>query len=145
MTLTVDLLKQMSDTILAAGRGFTRQADAADRAGKSMFTLGLAWCGVPGGEKAGCRVVVSPMALERTSERLFPVSKHRSARIHKKLVKRFGGEVRMKPAIFVAGQTIYVHPSLHKGLLAAPDWSSARAAIHGRRANFMILDDWSVA
>jgi len=50
-------------------------------------------------------------ALAETTERNFPVSKHRSKRIHKKLVKRFGGEFRKEPAIFRMGSTWIVHPS----------------------------------
>ena len=48
---------------------------------------------------AGLPFYVSPLALKE-EERLFPASKHRSRRIHKKLVKRFGGEFRKVPAIF---------------------------------------------
>lgn len=59
----------------------------------------------------GMRILFDPNALEYTEERLFPVSKHRSRRIHKKLVKRFGGEYRRKPAIFKFGGTIIAHPS----------------------------------
>lgn len=49
-------------------------------------------------------------ALEETEERLFPVSKHRSKRIHKKLVKRFGGEFKKEPAMWKVGNVIYAHP-----------------------------------
>lgn len=49
-------------------------------------------------------------ALAETTERMFPVSKHRSKRIHKKLVKRFGGEFRKEPAIWRVGNVIYAHP-----------------------------------
>ena len=50
-------------------------------------------------------------ALAETNVRNFPVSKHRSKRIHKKLVKRFGGEFRKEPTIFRYGDTWIVHPS----------------------------------
>lgn len=33
---------------------------------------------------AGLRIFYSPMALKETTERLFPASRHRSKRIHKK-------------------------------------------------------------
>jgi len=35
---------------------------------------------------------------KESDERLFPASRHRSARIRKKLIKRFGGEFRRLPA-----------------------------------------------
>lgn len=56
-------------------------------------------------------IIYSVNALEETNERLFPESKHRSKRIHKKLVKRFGGEFRKKPCIFQTPQGIIAHPS----------------------------------
>lgn len=59
---------------------------------------------------AGMSVIFTPVALEATPERLFPESKHRSARIRKKLIKRFGGEFVMKPCIFRMGNTFYAHP-----------------------------------
>lgn len=40
----------------------------------------------------------------------FPPSRHRSKRIHKKLVKRFGSYEKRKPATFQIGDTIYMHP-----------------------------------
>lgn len=65
------------------------------------------------------RIVYSPYALEFTSERLFPFSKHRSRRIHKKLVKRFGGEYRMRPVIWHTPGAIIAHPSFREQLEAA--------------------------
>lgn len=62
-------------------------------------------------EAAPPRIIFTAAALEFTSERLFPESKHRSARIRKKLIKRFGGEFRMKPTIWQFGNIIYAHPS----------------------------------
>ena len=58
-------------------------------------------------------------ALEETTERLFPESKNRSKRIHKKLVKRFGGEFRKRPAIFRIGDKIFAHPAHRARLLRA--------------------------
>ncbi len=49
-------------------------------------------------------------ALEKTEQRLFPSSKHRSKRILKKLIKRFGGEFKMKPCMFQMGNIIIAHP-----------------------------------
>ena len=55
-------------------------------------------------------IIFTATALEATAERLFPASRHRSARIRKKLIKRFGGEFRMKPTIWKLGNVIYAHP-----------------------------------
>jgi hypothetical protein len=63
-------------------------------------------------------IVYSVYALETTTERLFPASKNRSKRIHKKLVRRFGGEFRQRPAMWRLGDTIYVHPSFRSQLEA---------------------------
>jgi hypothetical protein len=60
---------------------------------------------------AGMPIYFTDMALEKTSERLFPESKNRSKRIHKKLVKRFGGEIRMRPAMFQINGVLYCHPA----------------------------------
>lgn len=60
------------------------------------------------------RIIVNPQAMVDTTERLFPESRHRSARIHKKLIKRYGGVFKRKPAIFRSNDgTIIVHPSLY--------------------------------
>ena len=59
-------------------------------------------------------VIVSDKALNETTERLFPVSRHRSKRIHKKLVKRFGGEVRKVPAIWQTPNAMIVHPTVYE-------------------------------
>lgn len=66
----------------------------------------------------GLQIIFSTNALEDTEERLFPVSKHRSKRIHKKLVKRFGGEFRKKPCMWRMGDTIYAHPAFKAALNA---------------------------
>lgn len=69
-------------------------------------------------------IVWTIAATKQGTERLFPASKHRSARIHKKLVKRFGGEFRREPAIYRAGNTIYAHPAFReeyeRGINAPP-------------------------
>jgi hypothetical protein len=61
-------------------------------------------------------ISVTPSALVETEERLFPVSRHRSRRIHKKLVKRHGGVFRMKPGAFQVGDQIFMHPVLYEDL-----------------------------
>lgn len=65
-------------------------------------------------------IVVSPFCFTVvvTDERLFPASRHRSKRIHKKLVKRYGGEFKIinKPAIWKMLDKIVMHPSLYEEL-----------------------------
>ena len=60
--------------------------------------------------------VVTPNALAETEVRLFPESKHRSKRIRKKLLKRFGGEFKKEPAAFKIGNRIIIHPALYERL-----------------------------
>lgn len=62
------------------------------------------------------RVIEAHSALAETTERLFPESRHRSARILKKLIKRHGGEFRKEPAVFRVGDTIYAHPAHYREL-----------------------------
>lgn len=59
-------------------------------------------------------ILVTPHALAVTKDRLFPASKNRSRRIHKKLVKRFGGEFRMRPAAFASPAVVIVHPEIYR-------------------------------
>jgi hypothetical protein len=61
----------------------------------------------------GLSIIVSEMALKETAERLFPASRHRSKRVHKKLLKRFGGEFRKAPTIWKMPNSIIVHPVLY--------------------------------
>lgn len=67
----------------------------------------------------GTRIIFSVRALEATKERLFPESKHRSKRIHKKLIKRFGSEFRMQPCMFQTPAGIVAHPSFKAKIEAA--------------------------
>lgn len=61
----------------------------------------------------GMRIIESANALRDTTERLFPASRHRSTRVRKKLIQRFGGEFRRVPCAFlVGGHTMVVHPAL---------------------------------
>ena len=64
----------------------------------------------------GVQVHFSPHAVKR--ERNFPVSKHRSKRVHKKLVKRFGSEFRDDPALFKTPMGIVAHPALRAAIMA---------------------------
>lgn len=63
----------------------------------------------------GFRIVSSPHALK--SIRLFPVSKHRSKRIHKKLVARYGAAERFEPCGYqLPDGTMILHPTLYEAL-----------------------------
>ncbi|MBR0945246.1 MULTISPECIES: hypothetical protein [Bradyrhizobium] len=62
------------------------------------------------------QIIVTPNAIKDTDERLFPASRNRSPRIHKKLVKRFGGEFRKVPCVIQIGDKMYVHPAIEAEL-----------------------------
>ena len=68
------------------------------------------------GHFAGVRITFSELALRDTEERLFPRSRHRSARIRKKLIQRFGGEYRKEPVIWQTPAGIIAHPSFRKAI-----------------------------
>lgn len=72
----------------------------------------------------GMKIVVSEAALEATPEVVrvnFHESRHRSARVLKKLMKRFGRRVeyRMQPCIYRMGSTIIMHPNMYRQFEAA--------------------------
>lgn len=67
----------------------------------------------------GVPIIVSDLALEVTDFRLFPESKHRSKRVHKKLVKRHGGEFVKKPCMFRTPQGYVMHPVRYAEFKAA--------------------------
>ena len=67
----------------------------------------------------GLRIIFDTYALEATTERLFPESRHRSKRILKKLRIRIGSEYRMQPCMWRHRDTIFAHPSLRAQLEAA--------------------------
>jgi hypothetical protein len=67
----------------------------------------------------GRPVAVSYLAVRRGSRRLFPESRHRSARIHKKLCRRWGGEYALEPAVFNLGSVVLVHPAMFERVLEA--------------------------
>jgi len=64
----------------------------------------------------GLQIIVSDHALKETDVRLFPESRHRSKRIRKKLVKRFGGEFKKVPCIYRVGDALVAHPVLYADL-----------------------------
>lgn len=67
---------------------------------------------------SGVEIIVSDVALKDSDVRLFPASRHRSQRIHKKLFKRFGGEFRKVPAAYRVGDRLIVHPVMYQQLMA---------------------------
>ncbi|MEL4071708.1 hypothetical protein WKW50_16305 [Ochrobactrum sp. GPK 3] len=56
-------------------------------------------------------IIYNEYATKPTGERLFPFSPHRSRRVEKKLIKRFGSVYRYEPAIWKMGHLIIAHPS----------------------------------
>lgn len=64
----------------------------------------------------GIQVIQDHNCLADTTERTFPVSRHRSPRIRKKLIKRFGGEFKKVPTIFQIQGQIYAHPARYAEL-----------------------------
>lgn len=66
----------------------------------------------------GMRVVEAHYALADSTERTFPESRNRSARIRKKLIKRFGGEFVKVPTMYQVGGVIYAHPIRYRELQA---------------------------
>lgn len=64
------------------------------------------------------RFVFTTSAAKDGTERIFPSSRHRSARIRKKLIKRHGGEYRLVPCIWKIGNVIYAHPAFERDLKA---------------------------
>lgn len=67
---------------------------------------------------AGMKLVVTPHATETTNVVVainFKESKHRSARVLKKLLKRFGERVvyRRDPCIYRMRDTIFMHPAIY--------------------------------
>lgn len=75
------------------------------------------------------RIVSDHNALAETTERLFPASRHRSARIRKKLIQRHGGEFRKVPTAYeLANGTLVCHPEVSRHIDEAlkrtvRDWS----------------------
>jgi hypothetical protein len=67
----------------------------------------------------GLQIIFDPNALGATEERLFPASCHRSKRIPKQSIIRFGGEYRMLPCMWRHRHTIFACPSLRTQLEVA--------------------------
>jgi hypothetical protein len=56
-------------------------------------------------------IIYTTAAIAPTLERSSLDSRHRLARIRKKLIKRFGGEERTAPAILKTDRAYFVHPA----------------------------------
>lgn len=76
-------------------------------------------------------IYYSTAALIESEERLFPESKHRSRRIHKKLVKRHGGEFRRVPGCYLCGDTLVIHPALKGQVHAAMEAVAQSFSVRG--------------
>jgi hypothetical protein len=82
----------------------------------------------------GMNIIVSEHALEDNDQRNFPASRHRSARVHKKLVKRHGGEFRKVGCAYKIGGKIVMHPNVYAQLqerMAAKLKASAENLFYG--------------
>jgi hypothetical protein len=79
----------------------------------------------------GIRLFVSDFCLKDTTDRMFPVSKNRSARIRKKLVRRFGGEFRRVPCIWQTPDAIFAHPTLYAEIVRQLDARASRLSPTG--------------
>lgn len=65
----------------------------------------------------GTPIIFSVHALADTDERMFPISRHRSRRVFKKLIKRFGSEFRKQPVMYSMAGKIIAHPSFKEKLM----------------------------
>lgn len=77
------------------------------------------------------RIIFTSNALEETNIRLFPESRNRSKRIHKKLIRRFGSEFRKVPCMWRVGDVIYAHPAIKPRLDAAFPPADSNTAARG--------------
>lgn len=83
-------------------------------------------------------IIVSDQALKESNQRLFPASKNRSARIRKKLIKRFGGEFHKVPCIYRMGDKFVMHPERYAAFqseVAAKMREKSDAAFYRTMAN----------
>lgn len=86
-------------------------------------------------------ITYSQFVLKDSEERLFPPSKNRSRRIHKKLVKRHGGVYRRVPAMYVINGEIIAHPSF-RSQLEAQTKETNRVQMHLYHANPILRSTW---
>jgi hypothetical protein len=66
------------------------------------------------------------------------MSKNRSKRIHKKLVKRSGGEFRQEPAIYRVGDEIIAHSSFRSQFKE----TTIDVQMHARYQNPLVRPTW---
>lgn len=60
----------------------------------------------------GMQIVLSPFATVLSDRPTFPVSRHRSRRIHKKLERRHGPQFPQLPASYEIGGRLHMHPAI---------------------------------
>lgn len=65
----------------------------------------------------GLKVVITDHALADDGWNFRP-SRNRSARIHKKLMKRFGSMSKRVPSSYQMGSTLFIHPAMWEKLLS---------------------------
>lgn len=117
MTILDDIMREATNRILYGGTTTQKQSQQDD-----VFTLDKLRAAIKDLPKAPdpVRVFYSVYATKDTDERLFPYSRHRSRRVEKKLIKRFGGVFRKAPAMFRIKNDFYAHPAfraqIEKGL-----------------------------
>ena len=72
----------------------------------------------------GTRIIETEAALADTDEPNFPPSRHRSKRLHKKLLKRHG--YKKQPCSWHIGGVIYMHPVRYREMVDAIDKANER-------------------
>lgn len=63
----------------------------------------------------GLFIIYNPMATQPDGL-WFPYSRNRSSRVFKKLLRRYGGQEKRKPAIYRLGNKIVAHPAFRAEL-----------------------------
>lgn len=91
-----------------------RALDEMDKASRIPDAT-INWTKFNTGFLGGIRIVETTSAVVADGYN-FPPSKNRSARIHKKLIKRFGTMVRYVPTSYKMGDVLYVHPAMMREL-----------------------------
>jgi hypothetical protein len=60
----------------------------------------------------GIKIIESPLATEEVYN--FPLSKNRSKRLHKKILKRYGTQTFRRACAYMISGNLYVHPEIIK-------------------------------
>ena len=63
------------------------------------------------------RICITDAAKLPTGELYFPISKNRSKRVYKKLLKRYGSQERYKPACLRVNGDYWIHPIFEKQIM----------------------------